>query len=154
MFLVSALNCLIAARRIGMALDQIGTRKRRSFYVPAGIGLAIFLDTVVQFTWKQATVGVPESAGAMATLATVIREPMCHLTIALAIAQFFNWMLVLAKADLSFAQPITALSYVTVAAVGRFSSLHERIGPMRAVGIALIVIGVWQMSRTEARPPP
>jgi drug/metabolite transporter (DMT)-like permease len=79
---------------------------------------------------------------------------MCHLTIALAIAQFFNWMLVLARADLSFAQPITALSYVTVAAVGHFSSLHEKVGPMRAAGIALIVAGVWQMSRTEGKEPP
>jgi drug/metabolite transporter (DMT)-like permease len=134
-----------------MALDTVGTGRTNALLMPAlGIGFAIFLDTVVQFAWKQATADVPAAEGSLATLALVIRDPWCHLMIVLGIAQFFNWMLVLAKVDLSFAQPITSLSYVTVAAVGAVA-LHEHIGPMRAAGIGLIVLGVWTMSRTEAR---
>ena len=134
-----------------MALDNSGTQRTKALLVPAlGIGLAILLDTVVQFAWKQATVNVPESAGSLESLLLVMRQPMCHLMIVLGIAQFSNWMLVLAKVDLSFAQPITSLSYVTVALVGRFA-LNEHIGLARAVGIGLIMLGVWTMSRTEAR---
>lgn len=116
--------------------------------VIAGLGLAILLDTVVQFTWKKATSGVPDTTGAWQSLLLIAQQPLFHLTIALWVLQFANWMLVLAKADLSFAQPITALSLVTVAATGHFA-LHESIPPMRAVGIGLIVIGVWQLSRTQ-----
>jgi drug/metabolite transporter (DMT)-like permease len=134
-----------------MALDTLGIVRKKPLLVPAlGIAVAILLDTVVQFAWKRAAADVPEAAGAIQTLALVIREPMCHLMIVLGIAQFFNWMVVLAKVDLSFAQPITSLSYVTVAVVGGVV-LHEHIGPARAAGIGLIMLGVWTMSRTEAR---
>jgi multidrug transporter EmrE-like cation transporter len=137
-----------------MASDNRQTDTRRGLIMPAiGIALAILLDTVVQFAWKQATVHVPDSAGPIQSLLLVLREPMCHLMIVLGIAQFFNWVLVLAQVDLSFAQPITSLSYVTVAAVGGFV-LHENIGVLRSIGIFLIVLGVWTMSRTEARSTP
>jgi drug/metabolite transporter (DMT)-like permease len=116
--------------------------------VAAGLGLAILLDTIVQFTWKRAADTVPASAGASQTLLLIVHQPLFQLTLLLWICQFVNWMLVLGNADLSFAQPITALSYVTVALVG-WLGLHEHIPPLRIAGIALIVIGVWQMSRTH-----
>ena len=37
------------------------------------------------------------------------------------VAQLANWLWVLAQADLSFAQPITALSYITVLAFSPLS---------------------------------
>jgi drug/metabolite transporter (DMT)-like permease len=116
--------------------------------VAAGLGLAILLDTIVQFTWKRAAGTVPTSAGAGQTLLLILHQPLFQLTVFLWVCQFINWMLVLGHADLSFAQPITALSYVTVALVG-WLKLHEHIPPLRVAGIALIVIGVWQMSRTH-----
>ena len=117
--------------------------------VAAGLALAILLDTVVQFTWKRAAGTVPDSTGALQTLLLIIHQPLFQFTVVLWVCQFVNWMLVLGHADLSFAQPITALSYVTVAMVG-WLGLHENIPPMRVAGIALIVAGVWQMSRTQA----
>ena len=49
----------------------------------------------------------------------------------------------------SFAQPITALSYVTVLAISaRF--LHEDLPPSRLAGVGLILAGVWLVSRTPA----
>jgi len=64
--------------------------------------------------------------------------------------QFFNWMIVLAHADLSYAQPITALSYVTVSAAS-MAIFHEYLSPLRLVGLAMILIGVWVISRTNFR---
>ena len=64
--------------------------------------------------------------------------------------QFFNWMIVLAHADLSYAQPITALSYVTVS-VASMAIFHEYLSPLRLVGLAMILIGVWVISRTNLR---
>jgi drug/metabolite transporter (DMT)-like permease len=57
-------------------------------------------------------------------------------------------MQVLAEADLSFAQPFTALSYVTVLAISNYQ-LHERVSLMRLLGVSLILVGVFFISRTS-----
>ena len=62
-------------------------------------------------------------------------------------AQLVNWIRVLARADLSFAQPFTALGYVTVLAVSRHS-LQEEISAMKILGVMLIFLGVFFISRT------
>jgi drug/metabolite transporter (DMT)-like permease len=62
-------------------------------------------------------------------------------------------MIVLAKADLSFVQPITSLSFITVAVCSVFF-FHERLSPLRAVGIVLILAGVRFISQTDHRTAP
>ena len=60
--------------------------------------------------------------------------------------QLVNWLRVLESSDLSFSQPITSLSLVSVLA---FSVLFlgERLDALKLLGIALIVAGVWFISR-------
>ena len=65
-------------------------------------------------------------------------------------AQLFNWVRVLARADLSFAQPFTALSYISVLAISAHS-LHENISTAKVLGVALILLGVFFISRTPFR---
>jgi drug/metabolite transporter (DMT)-like permease len=116
------------------------------------IGLAgvIVLDTAVQLTWKSILLRVPDVLGLGDTLTATAAQPMFYVLLALFAAQFLNWILVLAKADLSYVQPITALSYVTVAGCSAIA-LEEQIGFLRTAGVALIVIGAWLISRTNHR---
>ncbi len=118
-----------------------------------GLIAAIVLDTAVQMLWKHIVLAIPSSAGLAQTLLAAASQPAAWILLALFLAQFFCWMIVLAKADLSFIQPITALSFVTVAVCSVFF-FHERLGPLRAVGIVLILAGVRFISRTDHRTAP
>ena len=62
--------------------------------------------------------------------------------------QFFNWLMVLSNADLSYAQPVTSLSYVTVFCL---SVLYLREGTdlIQITGILLVLAGVWFISQTD-----
>jgi drug/metabolite transporter (DMT)-like permease len=118
--------------------------------VVIGLIAAVALDTVIQVAWKRAVAEVPGDA----SFATVARaagtSPFFYAAMAAFTAQFFNWLRVLKRADLSFAQPFTALSYVTVLAIsGR--ALHETISAPKITGVALIFIGVFFISRTPFR---
>jgi len=60
--------------------------------------------------------------------------------------QLWNWLRVLEIADLSYAQPITSLSLVTVLVLSALF-LGEHIEALKVAGIALILGGVWLVSR-------
>lgn len=116
--------------------------------VVVGLALTIVLDTGVQILWKSAASAVPQSAGTVDVVVGMLSQPVFYAVIAMFIAQFVIWMKVLAKADLSFAQPITALSFISVCALSSVF-LHEHVGPMRLVGIGLILLGTWFISQTS-----
>jgi drug/metabolite transporter (DMT)-like permease len=126
-----------------------------------GLALAILLDTVVQVMWKRASDKLPpiDQASAqtfVAIAAALFHQPIFLLVAVLIAAQMINWLLTLDHADVSFALPITALSYVSVALVSRFW-LGEAITPWRIAGMAVILVGVILVARskpnTEAAPP-
>jgi drug/metabolite transporter (DMT)-like permease len=123
-------------------------RQRRAAWI--GLALAIALDTSAQLCWKAATFHAPASAGMWQTLIITFRQPLFYVTVLLIILMFFNWMLVLSNADLSYAQPITALGYVTVSVVAVIV-FGENIPPQRMIGIAMILCGVWFISSTRHR---
>lgn len=118
--------------------------------VIVGIVLAIILDTIIQTTWKLAVSGVPEGASVAATARDAVENPFFWAAMLAFVAQLFNWMRVLARADLSFAQPFTALSYISVLAISA-RSLHENISASKVLGVALILAGVYLISRTPFR---
>ncbi|MBU6450673.1 MAG: EamA family transporter [Cyanobacteria bacterium REEB67] len=116
--------------------------------VIVGIVLAIVLDTVIQILWKLAVAGVPENASLQATALAALVNPYFYMAMTAFAAQLFNWLRVLAEADLSFAQPFTALSYITVLAISSFG-LHEQLTPSRVAGVLFIFLGVYLISRTS-----
>jgi drug/metabolite transporter (DMT)-like permease len=63
-------------------------------------------------------------------------------------AGHYPWLKVLDDADVSYALPITALSYVSVAAVSALW-LHEAVTGGRIFGTLLILGGVFLVSRTD-----
>jgi len=115
--------------------------------VIVGIVLAIVLDTIIQIFWKLAVAGIPENASLISTALAALTSPYFYLAMLAFAAQLVNWLRVLASADLSFAQPFTALSYITVLAISAYS-LHEQLSFMRLSGVCLILLGVFLISRT------
>jgi drug/metabolite transporter (DMT)-like permease len=117
--------------------------------VVVGLILAIALDTVIQIAWKLAASGLPADAPALATAREALSNRYFYLAMLALGAQLYNWTRVLARADLSFAQPFTALSYVTVLTLSsRF--LHEGLSPFKILGVGLIFLGVFFISRTPS----
>jgi drug/metabolite transporter (DMT)-like permease len=123
---------------------------RRHRIVWFALTMTIAMDTIVQLCWKFAVGQVPDTIGFWQSFVSVLHEPLFHIALLVFILQFFNWMIVLAHADLSYAQPITALSYVTVSAASMVL-FHEHLSPLRVFGLAMILIGVWVISRTNLR---
>jgi drug/metabolite transporter (DMT)-like permease len=57
------------------------------------------------------------------------------------------WLLILGRADLSYAYPMVSLGFVLTALYGWWA-LGERLGPMRVLGIALVFLGVVAIARS------
>lgn len=131
--------------------QQLGRRK-----VYMGLALAILLCSTSQVCWKYATSGIANDATAIQVLLATCSRPIFWVACGLYIWQFFNWMVVLKHADLSFAQPITAVSYVAVG-LSAWLIFKEPMPPQKIAGISLILLGVYFISRTPHktyRPKP
>jgi multidrug transporter EmrE-like cation transporter len=57
------------------------------------------------------------------------------------------WLIVLTRADLSYAYPMLAMGYILVVALSRVI-LQESVTPARLMGTVVIAAGVWLISRT------
>jgi drug/metabolite transporter (DMT)-like permease len=112
------------------------------------IGLTIALDTAMQLSWKSAVANVPPSASALDTIMLMLQQPLCYITIMFVLFQFVNWMALLKRADLSYVQPLTALSLASVTFFS-YLFLHEHISLQRVAGMVLIITGVWFISMTK-----
>src|SRR3984885_4585440 len=82
--------------------------------VVVGLLAAIVIDTTLQLFWKTAVLALPDETQSWLSFLAIFREPLFIGVVCVMSLQFFNWMAVLNRADLSFAQPVTALSYVSV----------------------------------------
>ena len=60
-----------------------------------------------------------------------------------------TWSYLLTKLDISFVQPILALTYVVTPILGIWL-LREHVPSMRWVGILVIILGVFIVARTHA----
>ena len=118
-----------------------------------GLLAAIALDTAVQLIWKTAAARLPDSFAPDAIVAAVLHAPVFIGLAVLILGQLLNWLKVLELADLSFAQPITALSYVSVCVLSALY-LGEVVDFVQGIGIVLILAGVWFISRTHGATPP
>ena len=126
---------------------------RISIRVAGGLGLAVVLDTVQQLVWKKGMITIPESASPSDTIEAVLHEPLLAAVAVLMAARLVNWLKVLELVDLSYAQPITSLSYVSVTALSALY-LKETMSPLQIVGMANIVGGVWCISQTGGATRP
>jgi drug/metabolite transporter (DMT)-like permease len=121
-------------------------RSKRTLAI--GLVLAIVFDTAGQLLWKFTAETLPSAASVWPTVEAMLRQPLILVLVGVFVCQLINWLKVLDHADLSYAQPITSLSYVSVCA---FSAhlFGEHIGPAKAAGILCILSGVWLVSQSK-----
>jgi drug/metabolite transporter (DMT)-like permease len=133
------------------AFRDLGTlmifKTRSSAILALGLILAIALDTGVQLLLKMVASGISGEASQWEMLATTLSQPIFFVTAILMILQLINWLEVLKLSDLSYAQPISSLSYVSVYILSAIY-FGEKIDALQIVGITIIVAGVWCISRT------
>lgn len=114
-----------------------------------GLLAAVTFDTLLQLTWKTTVLETPADLSPWATLGSVFANPLFLGVIALMTLQFFNWLAVLAQADLSYAKPIAALSYASVP-VFSVLLLNESVDSVEIAGLACVIAGVWFISQTKS----
>jgi drug/metabolite transporter (DMT)-like permease len=112
------------------------------------LALAIVLDTAVHIVWKLAVLQLPGPGSLSAALEAVSREPLFLLVAALFVWQLVNWLRVLEGCDLSYSQPITALSLILVLVLSALY-LGESVDALKVLGIGFVFAGVWFISRTD-----
>jgi uncharacterized membrane protein len=118
-----------------------------------GLTLAIALDTAGQIVLKIAVSQLSETSSLWAAVEAALKQPLFLVAAAVMIWQLINWLQVLDGADLSFVQPITSLSYVTVCALSVLY-LGEKIDLLQTMGIAIVLAGVWCVGLTEHKSLP
>ena len=122
-----------------------------------GLAIAIALDTIVQLSWKSAVSEIPNVATAWdvvtpwASVEATLSQPMFLIVVGLLLCQLVNWLQVLGRADLSFAQPLTSLSRVTVC-LASVIFLNEKVSLIQFGGIFLVCSGVWFINRSGRNP--
>jgi uncharacterized membrane protein len=113
-----------------------------------GLALTVAIDTVVQLAWKIGAVELPELTLSWSLIDFGLHQVTFYIVIGLMLCQLFNWLMVLGEADLSFAQPITALSRITVCLASAYF-LGERVAVPQMIGIAMVCAGAWCICQTR-----
>lgn len=73
---------------------------------------------------------------------------MIWLGIVCYLLTFFIWIGILSRVELSIAYPISSASYILVPLLAMFY-LHESVGILQWLGIALIIAGIYFISRSK-----
>ena len=81
------------------------------------------------------------NASVSSTAAAVLRRPLLIAAIGCMAVSFFSFMALLRVADLSFAVPATAASFVLETLLAKYA-LHERVDTRRWTGAVLVAAGV------------
>jgi uncharacterized membrane protein len=113
-----------------------------------GLALTVLIDTVVQLAWKVGAVQLPDLAFSWSLIDFVLHQWTFYVVIGLMLCQLFNWLMILGEADLSFAQPITALSRITVC-IASAVVLGEHVAVPQMIGIAMVCAGAWCICQTK-----
>ena len=111
--------------------------------------VVIFSNVIGNFslTWGIRQAGPAALASASGYIA-VLFNPWVAGGVCLLIIWMLSQMALLSWADLSYVLPVTSVGYVLTAAAGRLF-LAEQISPARWAGVALIMLGVALVGRTQ-----
>jgi uncharacterized membrane protein len=80
-------------------------------------------------------------------------NPLVAMGVALLMVWLISQLSLLSRVDLSYVLPMTSISYVLTALMGKFL-LHEPVSSQRWIGIGLVVLGVSLVARTVPRTAP
>ena len=122
--------------------------RRLTSKLAIGLFAAVAIDTLLQLAWKSTVLETAPDASPLATLSSVFANPAFFGVLFLMAIQFFNWLIVLSQADLSYVKPISSLSYASVPVFSAFA-LGEAVDGLEIMGLACVITGVWLISQTQ-----
>ena len=115
------------------------------------IVLTDLIDSVGQLFMKKGLVNIGIDSVTLQNLQEFLGKsgasPLIWLGVLFYVLNFFLWITVLSRVDLSVAAPVGSTSYVFVPLLAIFF-LGESVGLLRWVGILLIVLGVRFVSQS------
>ena len=115
--------------------------------------LCVFLSSSAQIALKRGVFSGPvqallkTKAAAPEFILHAALAPLVILGLALYAISTLLWLLVLAKADVSFAYPFVSLGFVVIALYAHFA-MTEPLSTLKMGGIALITAGVFCLARS------
>jgi multidrug transporter EmrE-like cation transporter len=112
--------------------------------------VCVCLGVIGQFLLKHGMSSgdvVDEVSEVMPRLLRAARNPVVILGFACYGLSAALWLIILTRADLSYAYPMLAMGYILVVVLSRFI-LNEAVTPARALGTLVVAFGVWLISRT------
>lgn len=81
----------------------------------------------------------------------IVSSPWTWLGVMLYTVNFFIWIVVLVRVDLSLAFPVGSTTYIMVPLLAMIF-LHEKVNPMRWFGIIFIIAGIYFISISGEKP--
>jgi len=109
---------------------------------PALVGAYLAVDTGTQIAFEAASRAIGDLPLGPEFLHAVAITPATWVAALLYFATYASWILILKYSTLGKAFPLTTLSYVTVP-LASWLIFSEGVGLVPAIGIALILAGVW-----------
>ncbi len=82
----------------------------------------------------------------------IASSPLVWLGLLVYASNFFIWIIILSKVDLSIALPAGSASYAFIPLLA-VVFLHESVTPLRWLGFALIILGVFVVSKSNRSVP-
>ncbi|GAB4066703.1 EamA family transporter [Ancylobacter sonchi] len=121
-----------------------------SLRFPVLVGIYLLVDTGTQIAFEATSRAIGDMPISPAFLQAVAQSPASWVAALLYFATYASWILILKYCPLGKAFPLTTLSYVTVP-LASWLIFGEGVGLVPALGIALILAGVWLIG-PEAEP--
>ena len=128
------------------------SNRRLTSKLAIGLFAAIAIDTLLQLAWKTTVLEPTDDASPLTTLGSVFANPAFFGVLFLMAIQFFNWLIVLSQADLSYVKPISSLSYASVPVFSALA-LGEAVDGVEITGLMCVIAGVWLISQTQPLTP-
>lgn len=120
---------------------------------PLLVLIYLVVDTGTQIAFEASSRAIGDIPLSAEFLAAVAQSPASWVAAALYFATYASWVLILKSSTLVKAFPLTTLSYVTVPLASWFI-FEEPIGVLPALGIVLILAGVWLIGPEAETPEP
>ncbi|PKQ20023.1 MAG: transporter [Actinobacteria bacterium HGW-Actinobacteria-6] len=113
------------------------------------IAASIVAASAGQALMKAGLGGIDGAGSAILVLASAAGRPVVWAGLIAYALSSALWLVVLSRVELSVAYPLGSLSYVIVVLVSLV--LGEVVSPLRWLGVALIMFGVWAIGSVKAR---
>jgi len=127
-------------------------REKKAVFALILVLICVFAGAAGQILWKHGMSSLDEINGVedfvqVKTIFNIFTNKYIFLGIIFYGLALILWLGAMSTLDVSFMYPMLSLGYV-VTAVLAFTFLGEHVGPMRWLGIALIVVGCFLITKS------